>query len=87
MVYKFFDNKIGSGMSVNKQLAEDVYKPAVKTFKRRKIYARFKGNIWAADLAEIGSLSFKNKIVKYLLCVIDAFTKYAWVKPLKNKIR
>ena len=31
------------------------------------------------------SLSSKNKEVKYLLCVIDVFTKYAWVKPLKDK--
>ena len=31
------------------------------------------------------SLSSKNKIVKYLLCVIDVFTKYAWVKTLKEK--
>ena len=33
----------------------------------------------------MGSLSSKNKNVKYLLCVIDDFTKYAWVKPLKDK--
>ena len=46
---------------------------------------RFKENIWAADLAEMESLSFKNANVKYLLCVIDVFTKYAWVKPLKDK--
>ena len=31
------------------------------------------------------SLSSKNKNVKYLLCVIDIFTKYPWVKPLKDK--
>ena len=43
---------------------------------------RFKDNIWAADLAEMGSLSSKNQGVKYLLCVTDVFTKYAWVKPL-----
>ena len=30
-------------------------------------------------------MSSKNKSVKYLLCVIDVFTKYAWVKPLKDK--
>ena len=30
-------------------------------------------------------MSTKNKSVKYLLCVIDVFTKYAWVKPLKDK--
>ena len=42
-------------------------------------------SIWAADLAEIGSLSSYNCGVKYLLFVIDAFTKYAWVLPLKDK--
>ena len=31
------------------------------------------------------SLSLKNKNVKYLLSVIDVFTKYTWVKPLKDK--
>ena len=39
----------------------------------------------AADLIEIKSLPSKNENVKYLLCVIDIFTKYAWVKPLKDK--
>ena len=85
MVYKFFDKKTGSGASVNEQLAEEVHKQVTKKFKRRKVYARFKDNIWAADLAEMESLSSKNKNVKYLLCVIDVFTKYAWVKPLKDK--
>ena len=43
---------------------------------------RFRDNIWAVDLAEMGSLSSKNENVK---CVINVFTKYAWVKPLKDK--
>ena len=34
----------------------------------------------------MGSLSSENKNVRYLLCVIDVFTKYAWVKSLKDKI-
>ena len=84
MVYKFFDKKTGSGISVNEQLAEKLDKPAIKKLKRRKAYARFKDNIGAAGLAEMGSLSSKNKNVKYVLCVIDVFTKYAWVKPLKK---
>ena len=46
---------------------------------------RFKGNIWAADLAEMESLSSKNKNVKYLLWITDVFTKYASVKALKDK--
>ena len=39
----------------------------------------------AADFAEMDSLSSKNKNAKYFLCVIDVITKYAWVKPLKDK--
>ena len=50
------------GLSVNEQLAKELYKPVIKKFKRRKVYARFKDNIWAADLAEMESLSSKNKI-------------------------
>ena len=80
--YQFLDKKTGSGVSLNEQLAEELHKPVNKKFKRRKVYARFKDNIWAADLAEMGSLSSKNKNVKYLACVVDFFTKYAWVKPL-----
>ena len=77
MVYYFFDKKTGSGISANEQLAEELHKPVTKKFKRRKVYSRFKHDIWAADLAEMESLSTKNKNVKYLLCVIDVFTKYA----------
>ena len=49
------------------------------------MYGKFKYNIWAAELAEIGSLSFKNKNVKYWLCVIDDFTKLSCVKLSNNK--
>ena len=49
MVYKFFHKKTGSGTSVNEQLAEELHKPVTKKFKRRKVYARFKNNIWGAE--------------------------------------
>ena len=67
--------KTGSGASVNEKLAEELHKPLIKNLKQKRVYARFKDNIWAADLAEIRSLSSKNKNFRYLLCVIDAFTK------------
>ena len=85
MIYKFFDKKTILGVSVNEQLAEESHEPVIEKFKIRKVYARFKDYMWAADLTEMGSLSSKNKNIKYLLCVIDVFTKYAWVKPLKGK--
>ena len=53
MVYKFFEKKTGSGASVNEELAQELHKPVTQKFKRRKVFARFKDNIWAADLAEI----------------------------------
>ena len=62
-----------------------MHKPVIKKFKRRKVYARFDDNIWAADSAEMESLSSKYENVKYLLCVIHVFTKCAWVKPLNDK--
>ena len=45
IVYKFFDKKAGSGISVNEQLAEKLHKPVTENFKRRKVYARCKDNI------------------------------------------
>ena len=77
MVYKVFEKKTGSGASLNQQLAEELHKPVTKKFKRRKVYARFRTTIWAANLVEMESLSSKNKNVKYLLCAIDLFSKYA----------
>ena len=50
MVYKIFDKKIGSGASVNEQLTEQLHETVIEKFKRKKFYARFKDNIWVADL-------------------------------------
>ena len=61
------------GIYLNEQLDKDLHKPVTKKFKRRKVYARFKDNIWAEDLAEIESLSSLKKNVKYSLCVIEVF--------------
>ena len=83
-MYKSFHKKTGLQASVNKELAEELHKPVFKNFKRRKVYARFRNNIWAADLSEMESLPYENQVVKYLLCVLDVFTKYAWVKTVLN---
>ena len=45
----------------------------------------FKDNIWGADLADMQLLSRYNKGIRFLLCVIDIISKYAWVVPLKAK--
>ena len=94
MVYKFFDKKSkGSDAKhvnikltpQNQQLAEEFHKPIIRKFEKRKVYATFKDNIWGADLADMQLLSKYNKGIRFLLCVIDIFSKYAWVVPLKDK--
>ena len=65
-----------TGVNVNEVLVQELRKLVIKQFKRRKVYLRFKDNIWAADLTEMGSLSSKNCRVKYLLRMIDVFTIY-----------
>ena len=89
----FFDKKsIGSGTTKSSSLersslilADELHKPIIKKFNKRKVYSRFKDNIWAVDLADMKSLSKKNKGIKFLLCVIDLYSKYAFVVPLKDK--
>ena len=49
------------------------------------MYSSFKDNIWGVDLADMQLISKYNKGMRYLLCVIDIFCKYAWVVPLKDK--
>ena len=86
MVYKFFDKKsIGSGINSCLILANELHKPVIKKFNKRKVYSKFKDNIWGVDLADMRSLSRKNKSIKYLLCAIDLYSKYAFVIPLKDK--
>ena len=86
MVYKFFNERAkGSGMNLQANspndeiLAEELHKPIIKNFKRRKVYSNFKDNILGVDLADMQLISKYSKGIRYLLCVIDLFSRYAWV--------
>ena len=90
MVYKFFDKKsIGRGFVKDSFsiLTNELHKPIIKKFDKRRVYSQFKDNIWGVDLADMQSLSKKDKGIKYLLCVIDLYCKCAFVVPLKDKKR
>ena len=89
MVYKFFNERTkGSAVKNflnNKKLAEELHKPIIKNFKRRKVYSSFQDNIWGVDLADMSLISKFNKGINYLLCVIDLFSRYSWIVPYKNE--
>ena len=50
-----------------------------------EVYSSFKNNIWGVDLADMQLISKYNQRIRYLLCAIDLFSKYAFVVPLKDK--
>ena len=98
MVYKFFDKMSpslpdksvwGGGINIevkhNEQLAEELHKPIIRNFKKITVYSGFKDSIWGAGLADMQLISKFNKGFRFLLCVIDIFSKYAWVVSLKDK--
>ena len=66
-------------------LAKELHKPVIKKFKKRKVYSNGIDDIWSADLVDMSSYSKQNKHYKYLLMVIDVFSKYGWIVPIKNK--
>ena len=82
MVYKFFDKRTkGYGLNndgnlqANSILAEELHKPTIKNFKRRKVYYSFKDIIWGIDLVDMQLISKYNKGITYLLCVIYLFSR------------
>ena len=66
-------------------LAKEVFSPQITRFRRERIIPLYRDETWSADLIDKSSLSKYNNIYKFILTVIDIFTKYAWSIPLKNK--
>ena len=62
-----------------------LHKPIRRKFKRGRIIVSGIDDRWQADLVDLRSLKKFNNGVCYLNVVIDVFSKYAWVTPLKNK--
>ena len=67
----------------SQQLAEELHKPITRNFRKRRVISYGIDKIWAADLVEIQKFSKWNQGIKYLITVIDVFSKYGWIKPLK----
>ena len=76
MVYKYFDKKSMGSVFVKDSssiLADELHKTVIKKFNKGKLYSQFKDNIRGVYLADMQSLSRKNKGIKYLLCRLNIF--------------
>ena len=69
----------------SQQLADELHKPITRNFQKRSVVSNGIDDIWAADLVEMQKFSKWNKGLKYLLMVIDVFSKYGWIRGLKDK--
>ena len=70
MVYKFFDKKnCGSGIKndsiSNKELVEELHKPIIRKFKKKKVHSPFIDNVLGADLADMQLISKFNKGIPF----------------------
>ena len=66
-------------------LAEALYKPVTRKFQRRRVNVNSIDDIWAADLIDMQEFSKDNNGIIYLLTVIDIFSKFVWIVPLKRQ--
>ena len=79
-------HRMGLSIDWSKQLANELHKPVRRRFDKRTVLAKQVDDIWTADLVDMSSFPRSNKGYKYLLTVIDVFSKYGWIVPLKTKI-
>ena len=66
-------------------VAEEIHKQARRRFLRRKVDIRGLDETWEIDLVDVSKYSKVNKGYKFLLTIIDIFSKYGWIVALKNK--
>ena len=78
-------HRMGLGIHWINQLASELHKIVRRRFDKRTVFAKEVDDIWNADLVDMPSFSRSNKGNKYLLTVIDVFSKYGWIVPLKTK--
>ena len=76
---------LGLGNNPNQILSQELHKSRKINFTRRKVISNHIDHIWGIDLITMIKYHKQNKNYKYILTVIDFFSKYSWCYPLKTK--
>ena len=77
--------KNAQNLAWQEKLADELHKPIRRNFPKRRVIVHNVDDIWCSDLVDMQKLSKWNKGYKYLLMVLDLFSKYGWIVPLKTK--
>jgi len=72
-------------ISNNLQYKKELLKPVKRVFPKRKVEVFFPNDMWSADLIDLQRFSSVNDDVKFILLIIDIYSRYVWLFPLKNK--
>ena len=67
------------------KLANELHKAIKRNFIQWRVIVNHIDEIWCSDLVEMQQFSKWNKGYRYLLMVLDVFSKYGWIVPLKDK--
>ena len=70
---------------MNREIANELHRQAIKHFERRKVIVYHVNDIWALDLVQLTGISKQNDGYAYILTAIDCFSRYAWAVPIKTK--
>lgn len=71
--------------NTKREIVNELHRAVRRNFKRRRTLVKGYGDLWQIDLAEMQPYAHINKGYKYILVVIDCYSKFVWTRPLKNK--
>ena len=77
--------RLGWGLKWSDPLADELHKPIKRKFQKRRVFAKTPDDIWTSDLVDLTPYAKFNKGYKYLVMIIDVFSKFGWIIPIKTK--
>ena len=84
-ILDFLTTKKGAGITWTNSMANELHRPVRHKFLKRFVFVRNVDDVWGADLVDMRKMAKKNSGYRYILMIIDVFSKFGWAIPLKYK--